>query len=59
MAARSYLSAFWSDRRGATAIEYALLISILGMGIAVAGGILGQQIYAKILSVVNDVNNAG
>lgn len=39
-----FLSAFLRDESGASAAEYALILAIVGTGIAVAAGTLGTAI---------------
>ncbi|MDP2212570.1 Flp family type IVb pilin [Phenylobacterium sp.] len=53
MAARSGLRRFTRDRSGATAIEYALLASLLGLVIITAAGALRAQIYELLISVAD------
>ncbi|MDP1643186.1 MAG: Flp family type IVb pilin [Phenylobacterium sp.] len=53
MAARSGLKRFARDRSGATAIEYALLASLLGLVIITAAGALRAQIYELLISVAD------
>lgn len=48
VAARSSVKSFLADARGATAIEYALLAAILGLGIISAAGALSTQIYTVL-----------
>lgn len=42
------MKSFLADARGATAIEYALLAAILGLGIISAAGALSTQIYTVL-----------
>ena len=49
MAARFDLKAFWADQRGATAIEYGILIAVLSLAlVAVFGN--AQAILIKVLT---------
>lgn len=50
---------FLADERGATAIEYALLIAILGLGIISAASVLNGQIYNVLDGVGNTMQSAG
>jgi pilus assembly protein Flp/PilA len=50
---------FARDARGATAIEYALLIAILGLGIITAASGLKNQIYNTLNDVGNAMDSAG
>lgn len=38
------IKSFWNDQSGAAAAEYALILAIVGSGIAVAAGLLGTAI---------------
>lgn len=58
MAARPALKRFGRDERGATAIEYALLIAVLGLGIVTAASGLKNQIYNTLNGVMTAVDNA-
>lgn len=58
MAARPALKRFARDERGATAIEYALLIAVLGLGIVTAASGLKNQIYNTLNGVMTSVDNA-
>ena len=52
-AARRRLAAFWADRRGATAVEYALVASGIAAVIAVAVAALGDTVKALFTAVLN------
>ena len=45
---RNFLSSFLRDESGAAAAEYALILAIVGAGIAVAAGNLGSAISSAI-----------
>ncbi len=53
------MKGFLADERGATAIEYALLIAILGLGIISAASVLNGQIYNVLDGVGNTMQSAG
>jgi len=44
---------FWHDEEGATAIEYAMLVSLLGLVIVASASSLGQALYNLMLTTVN------
>lgn len=52
------MTRFVRDETGATAIEYALLIAILGLGIITAAGGLKNQIYNSLNNTANAMDNA-
>lgn len=41
---KNFLNKFWRDESGASAAEYALILAIIGSGIAVAAVTLGTSI---------------
>jgi len=45
---RKFLSTFLNDESGAAAAEYALILAIVGAGIAGAAYYLGQQVSSGI-----------
>ena len=47
------ISRFFKDESGATAIEYALMASLLGLVIITAAGALRAQIYELLISVAD------
>jgi len=53
LAARHGLRRFARETSGATAIEYALLASLLGLVIITAAGALRAQIYELLISVAD------
>ena len=59
VASRPFVTRFVRDDRGATAIEYALLIAILGLGIITAAGGLKNQIYNTLNDIGTAMDNAG
>ena len=54
--ARQALHRFVDDERGATAVEYALLASLIGVAIIGATTTLGQQIKAVFTAVTGRLN---
>ncbi|WP_332876033.1 Flp family type IVb pilin [Massilia sp. S19_KUP03_FR1] len=48
---KSAVQAFIADEDGVTAIEYALIASLVGVGIVVAAGALGTKISAAFTYV--------
>jgi pilus assembly protein Flp/PilA len=59
------ISRFWSDERGATAIEYGLICAMIGvflLGISATGGSL-SGLYDKLTKIVEGLaggsNNSG
>jgi len=57
---RKSLVSFWHDDRGAAAAEYALILAIVGAGIAVAAGALGTSISSAMTrtsTVIDGVNS--
>jgi len=54
------ISSLWHDDRGAAAAEYALILAIVGAGIATAAGALGTSISSAISrtsSAIDAVNS--
>jgi len=49
---------YWKDESGAAAAEYALILAIIGAGIAVAAYTLGGNISTAINSAATCVKNA-
>jgi pilus assembly protein Flp/PilA len=45
------LRKFWADQRGATAVEYGLLVALLGIVICGAITTLGTKLYTLITSI--------
>ncbi len=41
---KSFLKKMWNDQSGASAAEYALILAIVGTGIALAAVVLGNSI---------------
>ena len=54
----NFVRALWADRRGATAIEYALLAALVSMCAITATGLLGNALSNTFLAVANDMSNA-
>ena len=53
-----FVRRFLADRSGATAIEYGLLVSLLGVVIATALGALGDKLYTLLNSTADKLNAA-
>ncbi len=45
---KAFLKNFVADQSGASAAEYALILAIIGVGIATAAGLLGDAIEKSI-----------
>jgi pilus assembly protein Flp/PilA len=52
---KSLLKSFLRDESGAAAAEYALILAIVGAGIAVAAGLLGTAISTAIITAKNTI----
>ena len=52
------VQAFFADEDGVTAIEYALLAAVLGVGVAVAAGALKTGISSAFNSIVTRLTTA-
>ena len=52
---RNLLKSFLRDESGAAAAEYALILAIVGAGIAVAAGLLGTAISTAINSATTTI----
>lgn len=52
----SILKKLWSDQSGASAAEYALILAIVGAGIAVAAWTLGGAIGDSMNDATNCIN---
>ena len=48
---------FWSEESGASAAEYALILAIVGAGIAIAALVLGETIGNSITKYANCVGD--
>jgi len=53
----AFLKSFWNDESGASAAEYALILAIVGTGIAVAAGTLGTEIANAMTGAANCIKN--
>jgi pilus assembly protein Flp/PilA len=49
------VKSFIHDETGAAAAEYALILAIVGAGIAVAAGLLGTAISTAIITAKNTI----
>lgn len=45
---KNFLKSFIADESGASAAEYALILAVVGAGIVLAAGFLGEQISSAI-----------
>jgi pilus assembly protein Flp/PilA len=52
---RNFIKSFICDESGAAAAEYALILAIVGAGIAVAAGLLGTAISTAINSATTAI----
>ncbi len=50
---------FGRDERGASLVEYALLLALIAVVCIVAIGLLGRSAEDKFTSVANDISGAG
>ena len=50
---------FWLDESGAMAVEYALLLSVLGVGAVSAWQELGESVVNTVLNVADAIERAG
>jgi pilus assembly protein Flp/PilA len=57
--AMTMIKNLWTDTSGASAAEYALILAIVGTGIAVAAYTLGTSISAAMNKASNCINSAG
>jgi len=54
---KSAVQAFIADEDGVTAIEYSLIAALVGVGMVVAAGLLGDQIslaFTKVTTTLRD-----
>lgn len=54
---KNFLKNFVRDESGASAAEYALILAIVGTGIAVAAGLLGTAIQTAITDATTAINS--
>jgi pilus assembly protein Flp/PilA len=52
------VQAFLADEDGVTAIEYGLIAALVGVGMAAAATLLGDQIEATFTKVTTTLSNA-
>lgn len=50
---------FWSDDRGVSAVEYALLLALIGAGIAAAALALGNAVTGQMTTATTTVAAGG
>ena len=58
LAARSYLTRFWRDQRGATAIEYGLIVALVFLVIVTSVTTFGNKtsnIMVRVSSAISNV----
>jgi len=55
----TFFKNLWNDESGASAAEYALILAIVGTGIAVAAWNLGDAIDSSMAKATNCINAAG
>ena len=53
------LKELWRDESGVTAIEYALIASLIALAIIAGASILGNTIGNQFNKIANEINNAG
>ena len=56
---KSFFNNLWRDQSGASAAEYALILAIIGTGIAVAAVTLGGSISGAMNSASNCISSKG
>lgn len=54
----TFFGKLWNDQSGASAAEYALILAIVGTGIALASFNLGGAIKNSMTKATNCINNA-
>ena len=54
---RNFVVSFIRDESGAAAAEYALILAIVGAGIAVAAGTLGTSISSALVRASTAIDN--
>lgn len=54
---KSFLKKMWNDQSGASAAEYALILAIVGTGIALAAVVLGNSIGNSMNDASNCISN--
>jgi pilus assembly protein Flp/PilA len=53
---RKFFIDMWTDESGAAAAEYALILSVVAVGIALGAGLLGGAIDGAIRTACGEVN---
>jgi pilus assembly protein Flp/PilA len=56
---KSKIKSFIKDEHGVSAVEYALLLALVGAGIAAAALALGQAVGGKMGEATTTVNSGG
>jgi pilus assembly protein Flp/PilA len=54
-----FLRALWTNRQGATAVEYGLIAALVSMAAITATGMLGNALSNTFIAVANDMSNSG
>lgn len=54
---KTYIKTLWNDDSGASAAEYALILAIVGTGIALAAVVLGNSISNAMNGASNCIGN--
>ena len=54
---KKFLQKFLGDKAGASAAEYALILAVVGIGVAAAFGALGTQIGATVGQATTKIAN--
>ena len=55
----TFFKNLWNDQSGASAAEYALILAIVGTGIAIAAWNLGESISGAMDNAGNCIESAG
>nr|WP_165191194.1 Flp family type IVb pilin [Caulobacter soli] len=58
MAARSALSRFWRDERGATAVEYGLLVALLALALVGIMTTFADSLKTSFTKIITTLNNS-
>jgi pilus assembly protein Flp/PilA len=54
---RNFLTSLWKDESGAAAAEYALILAVVGAGIAAGAALLGGAIDTEIRAACGEIQN--
>ncbi|WP_205691946.1 Flp family type IVb pilin [Caulobacter soli] len=58
LAARSALSRFWRDERGATAVEYGLLVALLALALVGIMTTFADSLKTSFTKIITTLNNS-